>query len=101
MVSQQTKEIGIRLALGSSVAKVQWRIVQQTMKLAFGGLILGVGSSIAASRLLRSLLFGVSADDGIAYAVALGVVLACAVVAGFIPARRASRIDPIVALRVE
>jgi ABC-type antimicrobial peptide transport system permease subunit len=101
MVSQQTKEIGIRLALGASAATVQWRIVQQTMRLAFGGLILGVGGTIAVGRLLQSLLYGVSADDGVAYVVALGTVLACAVVAGFIPARRASRIDPMIALRAE
>jgi len=101
MVSQQTKEIGIRLAMGASPATVQWRIVQPTMRLALGGLILGVGGTIAAGRLLQSLLYGISADDGITYVVALGTVLACTVVAGYIPARRASRIDPMVALRTE
>jgi ABC-type antimicrobial peptide transport system permease subunit len=101
MVSQQTKEIGIRIALGATPATVQWRIVQQTMRLAFGGLILGVGGTLAVVRLLQSLLFGVSANDGITYAVSLGTVLASAVVAGLIPAHRASRIDPIVALRTE
>ena len=101
MVSQQNKEIGIRLALGASPATVQWRVVQQTMRLAACGLILGVSGTIAASRLLQSLLYGVSANDGITYVVALGTVLACTVVAGYIPARRASRIDPMIALREE
>ncbi|MFA5057799.1 MAG: FtsX-like permease family protein, partial [Opitutaceae bacterium] len=101
MVSQQKKEIGIRLALGASPATIQWRIVQQTMRLASCGLILGVGGTIAAGRLLQSLLYGVSANDGITYVVALGTVLACTVVAGYIPARRASRIDLIIALRAE
>ncbi len=101
MVSQQTKEIGIRLALGASPATVQWRIVKHTMSLASYGLILGVGGAIAASRLLQSLLYGVSANDGITYVAALGAVLACTIVAGYIPARRASRIDPIIALRAE
>jgi ABC-type antimicrobial peptide transport system permease subunit len=101
MVSQQNKEIGIRLALGASPATVQWRVVQQTLRLASCGLILGVSGTIAASRLLQSLLYGVSANDGITYFVALGTVLACTVVAGYIPARRASRIDPMIALREE
>jgi ABC-type antimicrobial peptide transport system permease subunit len=71
------------------------------MRLAACGLILGVSGTIAASRLLQSLLYGVSANDGITYVVALGTVLACTVVAGYIPARRASRIDPMIALRAD
>jgi ABC-type antimicrobial peptide transport system permease subunit len=60
-----------------------------------------VGGTIAAGRLLQSLLYGVSANDGITYVAALGAVLACTIIAGYIPARRASRIDPIIALRAE
>jgi predicted permease len=101
MVTQQTKEIGIRMALGANASTVQRQIVWQTLKLALGGLVVGLGVSLAAGRGLQSLLYGVSANDPANYFVAALALLACAFVAGYLPARRASRVDPLVALRAD
>lgn len=101
MVSQQTREIGIRIALGARAAAVRRQIVGQTMRLTLWGLLLGLGGTLAAGRLLQSLLYGVSATDGMTYGVMILTLSACALVAGYLPARRASRIDPMIALRAE
>jgi predicted permease len=101
LVTQQTKEIGIRMALGANASTVRRQIVGKTMKLTLGGLLLGLGGAVAASRLLQSLLYGVSATDPMTYGVMTFTLLVCALVAGYLPARRASRIDPIIALRAE
>ena len=101
MVNRQTKEIGIRMALGASAGSVRREIVGRTMRLTGWGLALGLGGTIAASRLLQSLLYGISATDVATYVVMMAVLGACALVAGYIPARRASRVDPLIALRAE
>jgi predicted permease len=101
MVTQQTKEIGIRMALGADASTVQLQIVRQTMVLALWGLVLGLGIAFAFGRGLQSLLYGVSANDPANYFVAALALLACAFVAGYLPARRASRVDPLVALRAD
>jgi predicted permease len=98
-VNQRVQEIGIRMALGASPADLQRRILLGTFGLAAVGLALGMAASRALSNTLASLLFGVTFGDPVTY-VGVGVLLiAVAAVAGYIPARRASRIDPMVALR--
>jgi ABC-type antimicrobial peptide transport system permease subunit len=98
-VSQRVQEIGIRMALGASSGDLQSRIVLRTLSLAGFGLVLGLAASRALSRGLGSLLFGVTAGDPATFAGIALVLTAVAALAGYIPARRASRIDPMTALR--
>ncbi len=100
-VERKTAEIGIRMALGATAGQVQSMFLARTLRLASLGMFLGVAISLALSEIIASLLFGTSQWDAAAY---LGMALALllvAVVAGYIPARRASRVDPIRALRAE
>jgi predicted permease len=100
-VAHRTNEIGIRRALGAGVGEVQAMVVAQGMKLVGVGIILGLGASLALSRVLRGFLFEVSTTDPWTYGVvALGVAVVAAF-ATFLPARRATRIDPVEALRAE
>jgi predicted permease len=100
-VSRRTREIGIRMALGASRQTISSMILRETLFLALAGLAVGIPCTLAASRLLSHMLFGVSANDPVTL-IAVGVTLvAVAVIAGFVPLRRAVRVDPIVALRYE
>jgi ABC-type lipoprotein release transport system permease subunit len=98
-VSQRVQEIGIRMALGASSGDVQSRIVLRTLSLAGFGLVLGLAASRALSRGLGSLLFGVTAGDPATFAGIALVLVAASALAGYVPAWRASRIDPMTALR--
>ncbi|MGO8813757.1 MAG: ABC transporter permease [Terriglobia bacterium] len=98
-VSQRVQEIGIRMALGASPAELQRRILLRTFGLAAVGLALGMASSRALSYTLGSLLFGVTSGDPVTYVGGGALLMVVAAVAGYIPAWRASRIDPMVALR--
>jgi predicted permease len=100
-VSQRTQEIGIRMALGASAGSLQMRIIVETLTLAAIGMVLGVGASWALARALTGFLFGVTATDPVTFLGMLGVLSLVATAAGYIPARRASRIDPMVALRAQ
>lgn len=100
-VSQRTQEIGIRIALGASAREVQRRIVGQTLRLALIGLVIGAGASWLLARAVSGLLFGVTARDPQTFLGMVAVLTAVALAAGYLPARRASRIDPMVALRSE
>jgi predicted permease len=100
-VSQRTQEIGIRMALGASAGKVRAGVLGQTMRLAAIGIAIGAGASWILAGALRSLLFGVNSSDPATLAAMLGVLTLVAAVAGYLPARRASRIDPMVALRTQ
>ncbi len=100
-VTQRVPEIGIRMALGESAGKVLGRVVTRTVTLAGVGIVAGVVGSLAASRLLASLLFGVETTDVWTFLSMAGLLLLVSAVAGYFPARRASRTDPMVALRVE
>jgi predicted permease len=99
-VNRRTQEIGIRMALGASTRDVQGKIVLQTVNLAVIGMLVGGVISIVLARSLAALLFGVSYGDPITFLGAAAVLATVAVLAGYLPARRASRIDPMIALRV-
>jgi putative ABC transport system permease protein len=99
VVAQRTHEIGVRIALGATGGTVRWMVVRQGFGLAAAGVGVGVLVSLAAVRTLRTMVFGVTAHDPITFVV-VGVLLALvAVIASYVPARRATRIDPLVALR--
>ena len=100
-VSQRVREIGIRMALGESAARVQRRVVARTVLLAGSGVAIGAVVSFGASRLLRSMLYGVGPNDAVAFAGTALVLMAVSALAGYVPARRASTVDPMVALRAE
>jgi ABC-type antimicrobial peptide transport system permease subunit len=100
-VARRTQEIGIRMALGAQVARVRRQIVMQTLFLAVIGLTIGALASTAVAHALSGLLFGVTYGDPLTFVSAAVVMLIVAVVAGYVPAHRASRIDPMMALRVE
>ena len=100
-VTQQTQEIGIRMALGESAARVRRRVLIKTLRFACVGAVLGAVISASTARLVASLLYGTSPWDGTTYVGMAVVLLAAAAVAGYVPALRASRIDPLVALRAE
>jgi len=99
-VTQRTQEIGIRMALGASAAGLQMSILQQTLVLAAMGVSLGLFASWGLSRAMSSMLFGVSANDPVTFLGTIVILIAVAAMAAYLPARRASRIDPTVALRV-
>jgi predicted permease len=98
-VTRQTQEIGIRMALGATMGRVQRQVLGGTLRLAVIGIALGAAVSLATARLIASLLFATSPWDGLTYVAVALALLAVAFVAGYLPARRASRIDPMVALR--
>ena len=101
MVAQRTHEIGIRMALGAQRRDVFRIVVGQGLKLALVGVVVGLGLSFLATRLLSTLLFGVSAIDPVTYIIIPLILTGVAIAACFIPARRATRIDPLIALRNE
>ena len=98
-VSQRTQEIGIRMALGASQARLQADVVRQTLGLAALGIIVGIAGSWLLARGLSGLLYGVTAGDPVTFAVTPAILIAVAIAAGYLPARRASRIEPTIALR--
>jgi ABC-type antimicrobial peptide transport system permease subunit len=100
-VSQRTQEIGIRMALGATAGSLQAKVIAETLTLAAIGMTLGAGASWALSRTLTGFLFGVTATDPLTFVAMFAVLGVVAAAAGYIPARRASRIDPMVALRAQ
>jgi predicted permease len=99
-VSQRTQEIGIRMALGASAETLRRVILLQTLALAGMGMVVGALASWALARMLSGLLFGVTSSDPLTFAGMLVILTAVAALAGYLPARRASRIDPMSALRM-
>jgi putative ABC transport system permease protein len=100
-VNQRTQEIGIRMALGASRQDVLRMVVGGGLRLAIAGVLIGVVLSLAAGRFISTLLFGVRASDPLTFSAVAAALLATAVFAAWIPARRATRVDPMVALRYE
>ena len=99
VVAQRRSEIGIRMALGARTGAVQAMVVRQSLDVAAIGLIVGLVAALATTRLLSTLLFGVTPTDPLALAAATLLLLALAAIASYGPARRASRVDPAEALR--
>jgi predicted permease len=100
-VSRRTNEIGIRMALGAQRLDVLRLVMRESMILVLAGVAIGMGLAIAAGRLVTSLLFGLAATDAITMTLAMTVMVLVSAVAGYLPARRASRVDPMVALHYE
>ena len=98
-VTRQTQEIGIRMALGATRGRVQRGVLGRTLGLVLLGIVVGTAASFLAARMIASLLFGTEPTDPMTYVGMMVLLIAVALLAGYLPARRASRIDPLVALR--
>ena len=104
-VARRTREIGIRMALGAETGRVQWMVMRQVSLLVAIGLAGGIPTALALARLggrwISGMLYGVPASDPVNLAVAGGLMAGVALLAGYLPARKASHVDPMVALRHE
>jgi putative ABC transport system permease protein len=100
-VTQRTQEIGIRMALGARMADVLKLVMKQVIVLALIGEVIGIAGALALTRVMRGMLFGVTPTDATTFVVVSAVLLGVALLACYFPARRAIRVDPLVALRYE
>jgi macrolide transport system ATP-binding/permease protein len=100
-VARRTGEIGIRMALGAQPGRVLWMVLREVVLLAAVGLAIGVPTALAASKLVESFLFGMKPNDPLALMGSVVTLVSAAILAGYVPARNASRIDPMIALRHE
>jgi ABC-type antimicrobial peptide transport system permease subunit len=98
-VTRRTGEIGIRMALGAQSGDVMRMVLRETMALVVTGFAIGLATALATTKFIESLLFGLTAADPPTIALATILLLAVAALAGWLPARRAARVDPLVALR--
>jgi putative ABC transport system permease protein len=101
IVEQRTREIGVRIALGAEPSRVLWMVVGRAMLYMTAGLVVGLGAGWMLSRFVQAFLFKADAHDPIVYAGAAAALVLTGLVASFVPARRASRVDPVVALRAQ
>ena len=101
LVSQRTRELGIRVALGAQRADISRAVLKSSLAVVTVGVALGIAGAVGAGRFLSSLLFGVPPYDGIILAIAAGALFATGALANWLPARRASRVDPMVSLRTD
>ena len=99
LVTQGTKEMGIRMALGATPREIALLVVRHGLLMAAGSIVIGVAAAVVTTRVMRSLLFGVGATDPMTYGVVCAAVALTAAAASYIPARRAARLDPMRALR--
>jgi ABC-type antimicrobial peptide transport system permease subunit len=100
-VSQRTSEIGIRLALGAMPGQVRAMILRESTWLALAGIAAGTGGALALTRIVKSMLYGIKADDPLTFAAGILILMAVALAASWIPARRAAGVQPMEALRHE
>jgi len=100
-VSQRTREIGIRMALGARRSDVMMMVIGQGIKFAGAGILIGLGGALALTRFMETLVFGVSATDPLTYVTIVSLLTVVALLACWIPARRATKVDPLLALRCE
>ena len=100
-VAQRTRELGIRIALGAQRGDVLRLILRQGMTLVAAGVIFGIAASLGLTRLIASLLYGISASDPWTFAVIAALLVGVALLACYLPARRATKVDPLEALRYE
>jgi predicted permease len=100
-VARRTSEIGIRMALGAARRRVVWSVLREVLRLAATGVTIGIALAWGTSRYLESFLYGVKPNDAVAISMSVFILAAASVLAGYVPAARASRIDPIAALRHE
>jgi macrolide transport system ATP-binding/permease protein len=100
-VARRTREIGIRMALGAQARNVLWLVLRETLFLVAIGIAIGLPIALAATRLIKGFLFGLSANDPLTIALAASLMLAVAALAGYLPARRATKVDPMMVLRQE
>ena len=101
VASLRTREIGIRMALGAQTEDVRWLFLRHGVLLTTAGIAVGIGVSLALTQVMSALLFGVSPTDPVTYAAVSGGLACVALLATWLPARRASRIDPVAALRAD
>ena len=100
-VASRTDEIGVRMALGGEARQMSFMVLRETLALAGAGVLLGLGCAMLLTRTLAGTLYGITATDPLSFALAAGCLLAVALLASYLPARRASQIDPAVALRTQ
>ena len=100
-VARRTNEIGIRMALGATAPGVTLMVMRETMLVVGIGVVIGLGAAVATTRLVAAMLFGLGPNDSLTISVAVLLMIAVAALAGYIPARRASKVDPMIALRYE
>jgi ABC-type antimicrobial peptide transport system permease subunit len=101
IVSRRTRDIGIRMALGARPANVLWQVLRESFVLVFIGIATGVPAALAGTRLVRSMIFGLGFADPLVIVSAVALLAVVAGLASFLPAHRASQVDPMVALRYE
>jgi ABC-type antimicrobial peptide transport system permease subunit len=100
-VARRTREIGVRMALGAVRGDVVWLVMRDVLMLVGTGIVFGLAAAWGVSRAISSQLYGVSASDPITIVAAAAILAAVAMLAGYIPARRATRVNPVLALRYE
>jgi ABC-type antimicrobial peptide transport system permease subunit len=101
LVSQGAHDIGVRMALGAERSQILGMVLRQALELTVLGVVLGLGGALALSRVMEALLFNVGVRDAVTFTAVPLILLATALIASYIPARRATRVDPVVALRDE
>jgi ABC-type antimicrobial peptide transport system permease subunit len=99
--SRRTNEIGIRMALGAGRSNVRWLVMRETLLLVATGIVIGIPITVLSSHFVDSMLYGLHGSDPLSLIAAVSMLLTVAILAGYLPAQRASKVDPMIALRYE